>query len=104
MRIDVGAREKCEHDRADAGDVTDPGRERHPDRITCDGSDNNFEQGGRDRDPKRSERGNERQCHPEGRLQPNIIHYRHPYFVPGDEAQKNPHCGGSDRLSPPRLR
>jgi hypothetical protein len=45
VRIDVGAGQKRQHDRADAGDVVDPRRQRQPDRIAGKRADHDLEKG-----------------------------------------------------------
>src|SRR5262249_27001885 len=75
VRIDVGPRQKGEHDGADARDVIDPIGQLQTDRIAGDRADYNFEQGRRDRDVEGSDRGNERQRHPYRRLKPDVVHY-----------------------------
>ena len=79
VRIDVGAGEKREHDRTEAGDVIDPGRERHAYRVARDGADDDLEKRGRDRYPERSHGGDQGERHPQRRLKPDIVHRLHPF-------------------------
>jgi len=52
VRVNVGTCKECQYNRAEAGDVINPWRQRQAHRIACNCADDNLEQRGGNRDEK----------------------------------------------------
>ena len=75
-RIDFRAGEKGQHDRAEPGEEIHPFRQRKADRIAGERADHDLDQGHRNGDANRNDRGDQRQTDPQRRSQPNLPHRR----------------------------
>ena len=82
LGVEFGARQKRQHDRADAGQELDPGligaehgsaNDGANDQL-CDGSNNDFRKRRRDTKPDRKQARDECETKPQGRERPNASH------------------------------
>ena len=82
LGVEFGARQKRQHDRADAGQELDPGligaehggaNDGANDQLR-DGSNNDFRKRRRDTEPDRKQARDERETEPQGRERPNASH------------------------------
>ena len=74
LRVDFGAGQEGQQDRAEAGEEIDPGSERQADDVARDGPDDDLGKGDGDADPDGQDRGEQSQPDPECSDQPNVIH------------------------------